>query len=159
VRSGGGTKLSRMCWRACLGARTRRGRRRRWRWRWLCRIVDRYVHFRWTGCFARRFTADKQDLDWKTHFAPTFKHTPLLVSSNLVMLARILKENGGDDEEAGASSASTGSWKPQLHFVWSIILESYFPKGDAQSTGEKAPFQDFFRVVVDGQSHALAPGS
>ncbi|KAK4686071.1 DNA polymerase phi, partial [Tremellales sp. Uapishka_1] len=88
--------------------------------------------------------------DWKSLLSPAFKHTPLLTSSNLVTLARILKETDGDDDEAG-SSHSTGSWKPQLHFVWTIILDSYFPHAGSASSANRdhAPFQDLFRVIVD----------
>ncbi len=32
-----------------------------------------------------------QNLDWKSLLSPTFKHTPLLSSSNLVALGRVLK--------------------------------------------------------------------
>ena len=55
-----------------------------------------------------------------------------------------------EDEEEGISVAgSTGSWKPQLHFVWDIIFDEYFSDKRSDAAG-RAPFQDFFRVVVDG---------
>ncbi len=49
-------------------------------------------------------------------------------------------------------STSTGSWKPQLHFVWTIILDLYYPQQLERSgyPAGHAPFQDFFRVLVDG---------
>ncbi|WVR03854.1 hypothetical protein IAU60_000851 [Kwoniella sp. DSM 27419] len=88
-------------------------------------------------------------LDWKAYLAPTFKHTPLLNSHNLVTLGRVLKEASAEDDEGVAASVS-GSWKPQLHFVWNIILEHYFPSsGESPAASSEAPFQDFFRVVVD----------
>ncbi|WVF67165.1 hypothetical protein IAT40_001911 [Kwoniella sp. CBS 6097] len=88
-------------------------------------------------------------IDWKTYFAPTFKYTPLLNSHNLVTLGRVLKEASAEDDE-GVAASTSGSWKPQLHFVWNIILEHYFPQSGSSSTsGSEAPFQDFFRVVVD----------
>ncbi|OXH24380.1 DNA polymerase phi subunit [Cryptococcus neoformans] len=86
------------------------------------------------------------DIDWKTYLAPTFKHNPLLSIHNLVTLGRILKETTGDEED-GVSATITGSWKPQLHFVWNIILDRYF--GSSALSTTLAPFQDFFRVVVD----------
>ncbi|WVQ94762.1 hypothetical protein IAU59_001843 [Kwoniella sp. CBS 9459] len=92
-----------------------------------------------------------QTIDWKTYFAPTFKYTPLLNSHNLVTLGRVLKEASAEDDE-GVAASTSGSWKPQLHFVWNIILEHYFSKSAATSStvsGSEAPFQDFFRVVVD----------
>ncbi|WVQ79016.1 hypothetical protein IAT38_001108 [Cryptococcus sp. DSM 104549] len=98
-------------------------------------------------------------VDWKTYLAPTFKHTPLLHSNNLATLGRVLKETTGEDDDS-ISASTTGSWKPQLHFVWTIILEHYFPKSKAAapSTSE-APFQDFFRAVVDESlfSNASSP--
>ncbi|WWD16543.1 hypothetical protein CI109_100970 [Kwoniella shandongensis] len=89
-------------------------------------------------------------LDWKSHLAPTFKYTPLLNSHNLVTLGRVLKEASGEEDE-GIAASTSGSWKPQLHFVWSIILDRYFPKATSSSSENtsEAPFQDFFRVVVD----------
>ncbi|OCF44480.1 DNA polymerase phi subunit [Kwoniella heveanensis CBS 569] len=89
-------------------------------------------------------------IDWKTHFAPTFKYTPLLNSHNLVTLGRVLKEASAEDDE-GVAASTSGSWKPQLHFVWNIILDHYFPSkaGSPTAGGTEAPFQDFFRVVVD----------
>lgn len=77
-------------------------------------------------------------LDWKTFTAPTFKHFPLLAPLNLVTLGRVLKEGGDDD-------AKTGTYKPQLHFVWDAILACYFPTPIPGA----APFADLFRVVVD----------
>ncbi|WVW80105.1 hypothetical protein I302_102078 [Kwoniella bestiolae CBS 10118] len=90
-----------------------------------------------------------KDIDWKTYLSPTFKYTSLLNSHNLVTLGRVLKEASAEDDESVAASTS-GNWKPQLHFVWNIILEHYFPQSgrESPSNGE-APFQDFFRVVVD----------
>lgn len=102
--------------------------------------------------------------------APTFKHTPLLSSSNLVTLAPILKVCPGvalhpaasdgiqgvdvEDDEEDSGIASTGSWKPQPHFVWTNVLDRYF--SPTSSASAQAPFQDFFRVVVDGQSQYYA---
>jgi len=68
----------------------------------------------------------------------------------------LLQETDSNDEEIGPTT-STGSWKPQVHFVWNIILDGYFlndPKSFSGATGQ-APFQEVFRVVVDGQLSAL----
>ncbi|WWD05770.1 hypothetical protein V865_003853 [Kwoniella europaea PYCC6329] len=90
-----------------------------------------------------------EDVDWKSYLAPTFKHTPLLNSHNLVTLGRVLKEASAEDDES-VSASTSGNWKPQLHFVWNIILDHYFPKsGEKSGNNGEAPFQDFFRVVVD----------
>jgi DNA polymerase phi len=110
-------------------------------------------------------------MDWKSLLAPTFKHTPLLHSSNLVTLAPILKvghsciyrdrwltEQGSDveDDEEDSGIASTGAWKPQPHFVWNIILDKYFTSSSSSESAKRAPFQDFFRVIVDGKSITVA---
>lgn len=86
--------------------------------------------------------------------APAFKHPQILASANLVALARILKETTADADDEGAASSSTGSWKPQLHFVWGLILDAYFKEGSNKlsSLGEKAPFEELFRVTVDRKS-------
>lgn len=60
-----------------------------------------------------------------------------------------------DDEETGTTS--TGSWKPQLHFVWSTILDQYFSNKTAPAVTGQAPFQDFFRIVVDGTPSVTSP--
>ena len=93
---------------------------------------------------------DTQNLDWSSLLSPTFKHTPILSSGNLVSLGRVLKESetSAEDEE-DVQPSSTGSWKPQLHFVWDNIFDSYFGTVPAS---HQASFQDLFRLVVDGQS-------
>lgn len=87
-------------------------------------------------------------LDLKDCLSPTFRHTPLLASGNLSTLAKILKETDSEDEESGATIQSTGSWKPQLHFVWDMILDSYFSTKSTMSPGQ-APFEALFHTVVD----------
>jgi len=44
-------------------------------------------------------------------------------------------------------------WKPQLNFAWDIILDQLLPGPNSQRPA-KGSFQDFFRVVVDGESSA-----
>lgn len=62
-----------------------------------------------------------------------------------------------DEESQQAANASAGSWKQQLHFVWDIILDSYYPpsgvkaKSKVDASADRAPFADLFRVVVDGK--------
>jgi hypothetical protein len=41
-------------------------------------------------------------------------------------------------------------WKPQLNFAWDIILDQLLPGPNSQRPA-KGSFQDFFRVVVDGE--------
>ncbi|KAF5358052.1 hypothetical protein D9756_001914 [Leucocoprinus leucothites] len=85
--------------------------------------------------------------DWVKTFSPTFKNGDILASTNLQVLARILKESSLEDSEESIKSGG-GSWKPQLHFVWHYLLERYLPGPDSTSP-PKGSFQDFFRIVVD----------
>jgi DNA polymerase phi len=55
------------------------------------------------------------------------------------------------DNETGVPKSAAGSWKPQLHFVWGIILDQLLP-GPNFPVSTKGSFQEFFRVVVDGVS-------
>lgn len=104
--------------------------------------------------------------NWTKIFAPTFKNGDLLGSANLQTLARILKVcisplrvvpvyklvNQDSAIEDGDESVKSGgvSWKPQLHFVWQYLLDQLLP-GPNSSNVPRGSFQDFFRIVVDGE--------
>ncbi|KAF7363316.1 hypothetical protein MSAN_00987000 [Mycena sanguinolenta] len=89
------------------------------------------------------------DRDWRKFLCPAFKTPDLLANANLQTLARILKETATEaDAENGIPKSAAGSWKPQLHFVWSIILDQLLP-GPNSVVFTKGSFQEFFRVVVD----------
>ena len=45
----------------------------------------------------------------------------------------------------------SGTWKPQLNFAWGIILDQMLPGPNSQFA-PKGSFQDFFRIVVDGEA-------
>ena len=45
---------------------------------------------------------------------------------------------------------TAGPWKPQLHFVWDIILDELL--GQDQTSKTSGNFQDFYRAIVDGKS-------
>jgi len=112
------------------------------------------------------------DRDWRKLFSPSFKNPDLLHSANLQNLAQILKvnrvlgrlllltrlmfwlvqESTVDDDRKHIPTASAGTWKPQLHFVWDIILDLLLP-GPNSTTPPRGSFQEFFRVVVDGLSN------
>ena len=112
------------------------------------------------------------DRDWRKLFSPSFKNPDLLHSANLQNLAQILKvsralrrrflltklvlwlpqESTADDGGKHIPTASAGTWKPQLHFVWDIILDHLLP-GPNSTTSPRGSFQEFFRVVVDGLSN------
>jgi DNA polymerase phi len=70
-----------------------------------------------------------------------------LSSQNLPTLARILRDSQASEDD-DAPSTSQGSWKPQLHFVWTQIFDALLE--DSAVAGQ-ASFQDFFRTVVDGE--------
>ncbi|RDX52694.1 hypothetical protein OH76DRAFT_1399938 [Lentinus brumalis] len=87
--------------------------------------------------------------EWKKLLSPTFKNPDLLSTGNLSAIARILKESDADEDEE-SDLPKAGSWKPQVHFVWDMLLDQVLPKTGAQS--ERAPkgsFPEFFRIVVD----------
>ncbi|KAI0806965.1 DNA polymerase phi-domain-containing protein [Fomes fomentarius] len=87
--------------------------------------------------------------DWKKVLSPTFKNPDLLSTGNLSIIARILKESDADDDEE-TDLPKSGSWKPQVHFVWDLLLDRVLPQSVAQ--GDRAPraaFPEFFRIVVD----------
>jgi DNA polymerase phi len=95
--------------------------------------------------------------------SPPFK-TPssLLHSTNLPLLAKILKDSSvsaDDDSNESGAGGGTGTWKPQPHFVWDMILDAYFPLEGKRGgkLKEMAPFFDFYRVVVDGESPPFLP--
>ncbi|KAF9053534.1 hypothetical protein BDZ89DRAFT_1056125 [Hymenopellis radicata] len=81
------------------------------------------------------------DKDWRQFTAPTFTNPDVLSTSNLHNLAQILKDT--DDPENAKSGG--GSWKPDLHFVWTAILDHLLPL-DGPAKGN---FAEFFRIVVD----------
>lgn len=96
------------------------------------------------------------ELPWKVLLAPTFKNGSILSSGNLSTLGKLLKETNESVEPAApsgapvaqASTLTTGSWKPQVHFVWDIILDFYF-KGSSDGLKDKASFQEFYKITVD----------
>ncbi|KAF8522098.1 DNA polymerase phi-domain-containing protein [Hysterangium stoloniferum] len=92
------------------------------------------------------------DVSWKALLSPTFKNGDVLISSNLNNLAKILKDAEiEDDSTVAAKSKSPAAWKPQLHFVWNMILDIYFPldPNTAQSKIPRASYPEFFKVAVD----------
>ncbi|KAK7054956.1 DNA-directed DNA polymerase [Paramarasmius palmivorus] len=90
-----------------------------------------------------------KDIDWRSILSPTFKDTNVLSNSNLQTVALILKETAVDDHSGDQAKATAGSWKPQLHHVWNMILDTLLPPLDGEAQ-KKSNFPEFFRVVVDG---------
>ncbi|OBZ75369.1 DNA polymerase V, partial [Grifola frondosa] len=86
--------------------------------------------------------------DWRKLLAPTFKSAEMLSTGNLTTLAKILKESNVDDDEE-SDLPKSGSWKPQVHFVWDMLLDQVLSVSGAERTA-KSSFPEFFRIVVDG---------
>ncbi|KAJ9108957.1 hypothetical protein QFC21_000280 [Naganishia friedmannii] len=99
----------------------------------------------------------RPNLPWKALLAPTFKTGSVLSQSSLPILGKILKETNDSGEANGQANGTsltgvnitTGSWKPQPHFVWEVLLDIYFGRGGAADIQDKTPFQEFFKAVVD----------
>ncbi|OCH90301.1 hypothetical protein OBBRIDRAFT_887807 [Obba rivulosa] len=85
--------------------------------------------------------------DWRKLLAPTFKHPELLSTGNLATLAKILKESTAHEGEE-SDVPKVGGWKPQVHFVWDMLLDQLLPDPDSGRT-PKGSFPEFFRIVVD----------
>ncbi|KAF9264758.1 hypothetical protein L218DRAFT_899775 [Marasmius fiardii PR-910] len=88
------------------------------------------------------------NVDWKPWLSPTFKDRDLLGTGNLQTIALVLKEAEVEDESGDVQKSSTGSWRPQLHFVWDIIFDTVLPNSSPDGQ-KKSNFSDFFRIVVD----------
>ncbi|KAI0637371.1 DNA polymerase phi-domain-containing protein [Trametes polyzona] len=86
--------------------------------------------------------------DWKKLLAPTFKNPDLLSTGNLTTLARILKESDADEDQE-ADVPKSGSWKPQAHFVWDMLLDHVLSRDPTGARVSKGNFPEFFRIVVD----------
>ncbi|KAJ8078693.1 DNA-directed DNA polymerase [Marasmius tenuissimus] len=85
---------------------------------------------------------------WRPLLSPTFKDTDVLSNGNLQTLALIMKEAAVEDESGDAQKNAGGSWKPQLHFIWDVILNILLPVSDPDAQ-KKSNFPEFFRIVVD----------
>lgn len=56
---------------------------------------------------------------------------------------------GDDDEDEGTTKGKNGSWKPQVHFVWDLLLDEVLSSAHDGSSAH-ASFPEFFRILVDG---------
>lgn len=70
---------------------------------------------------------------------------------HLKSLAKALKESSSNDDEASQQAKQTGTWNPQLHFVWNIVLAQYAQAVKSKKHAIKAEFENFWKVAVDGQ--------
>lgn len=54
-----------------------------------------------------------------------------------------------EEDESGAPKPKSGAWKPQVHFVWGVLLDDILGKVGATNTADGS-FPEFFRILVDG---------
>jgi|ERR1700691_2370381 DNA polymerase phi len=54
-----------------------------------------------------------------------------------------------ENEGPNGTKSALGNWKPQVHFVWGIILDQLLSNPKSANLS-RASFQEFFRLVVDG---------
>ncbi|TRM61838.1 DNA polymerase phi-domain-containing protein [Schizophyllum amplum] len=87
-------------------------------------------------------------VSWKKHLSPVFKNPDLLNNTNLPVIARIIKDTRDEEDEDEVPKSQAGNWKPQLHFVWDLMLAELLPTDGSHATSSGS-FQEFFRVVVD----------
>ncbi|KAG8748741.1 hypothetical protein FRC10_000132 [Ceratobasidium sp. 414] len=120
---------------------------------WKKEAVEWTLETVYTGDRATEWTSDKlaltlclQELDpfrpWKDFLAPTFRNASVLSSSNLPVIARILKE-AVDGEELDVKSVQGGHFKIQIHTVWDAILHAIV------GGKSKVSFAEFYKVCVD----------
>ncbi|GAB1517408.1 DNA-directed DNA polymerase [Rhizoctonia solani] len=130
---------------------------------WKDQAIQWTIETIYRGDQAKEWTPEKlgltvtfQDLapnqPWKDILAPTFRNPALVSSPNLPVIARILKETD-TTEESDVKSTSGGTFKVQLHSVWTAILEII---KDGKS---KASFAEFYRICVDESLFATTSSS
>jgi hypothetical protein len=61
-----------------------------------------------------------------------------------------VQEVEDEDDDVPSSKKNTRVWKPQVHYVWDILLDDLLP---AEGIGKepKGSFREFWRIVVDGR--------
>jgi DNA polymerase phi len=67
---------------------------------------------------------------------------------HLKLLAKALKESSSPD---GEQAKQTGSWNPQLHFVWALVLYQYIEDAKNEKEDVASEFSNFWKVAVDGE--------
>jgi DNA polymerase phi len=74
-----------------------------------------------------------------------------LSMKKLMETAKVLKESGSEEE----GIKSKGSWNAKLGFVWDLCLDVYFGKDEAGVKKTSVSWEDFWRVVIDGELHLM----
>jgi len=60
-----------------------------------------------------------------------------------------VQESELNDEEGAAKIPGRG-WRPQVHHVWDELLDDLLPPDDS-GRSPTTSFQEFFRIIVDGE--------
>lgn len=104
---------------------------------------------------------------------PALKSKDVLSSGNMPVLAKILRnapsiESFNEEaEEAGSSTpkanggkknAQTGAFNPRVHFVWDVILDTYYGERGAPAYSY-APFAELYMECVDETMFAATASS
>lgn len=78
----------------------------------------------------------------------------ILSAPNLPAIAKVLCNTTQieDKEDAAAATKAgdnSGSHNPRVHFIWDVILQSYFGSAARAAPTSRAPFAELYRVCVD----------
>ena len=57
--------------------------------------------------------------------------------------------NVDEEDNSGAPKSKSGAWKPQVHFVWDLLMDDLLPKS-RDTANTDGSFPEFFRILVDG---------
>jgi DNA polymerase phi len=93
----------------------------------------------------------EREHEWRWVWEPTFKpkRGNIFHQTNLVTLARILKETGFEGEgDNGVVRVPGRAWRPQIHHVWDELVDQLLPL-EGSGHAPKDAFPEFFRIVVD----------
>jgi DNA polymerase phi len=63
-------------------------------------------------------------------------------TDNLQVLAKVLKDSSSGKDDENQQLEQKGSWNPQLHFVWNLVIEEY-------ANEDAGNFTNFWKVAVD----------
>lgn len=99
-----------------------------------------------TLALALELTLMDPNLKLGERMIPPFKSPNFLASTNLPILASVLREAAPMHWQPDIPVPKAGSWSTKLPFVWDRLLSLYL--NDEMPEGA-APFADFFRIVVD----------
>lgn len=73
---------------------------------------------------------------------------------HLKSLGKALKESSSAEAEGQAKQA--GSWNPQLHFVWGMIVDQYVAGARSGDEDVADEFEKFWKVAVDGKNCGIS---